>query len=259
MSRFNAPIVITPLSDGKTWKLLSDLRYEVGGPDSDNVIKVPIGFYTDFASIPHIFRRFLPRWGKYGYASIIHDFLYWERKKKRREADKIFLEAMTDSNVPAAKKYPIYWAVYAFGWWAWLRNRQQNAWDTSLLTDNLLVTPLPDGKTWILVSEYRYEVGGTDSDDVVEVPIGFYTSFESMPDVFWSLFPKWGKYAYAAIMHDWLYWEQPRPRLEADQIFLEALTLRNIPAVDKYVIYSIVRFYGWWVWRRNWKQKANAN
>lgn len=93
MDRFNEPIVITPLSDGKTWKLLSDLRYEVGGPDSDDVIKVPVGFYTDFASIPHMFRRFLPRWGKYGYASIIHDFLYWERKKKRLEADKIFLEA----------------------------------------------------------------------------------------------------------------------------------------------------------------------
>ena len=85
MDRFNEPIVITPLSDGKTWKLLSDLRYEVGGPNSDDVIIVPVGFYTDFASIPHMFRRFLPRWGKYGYASIIHDFLYWKRKKKRHD------------------------------------------------------------------------------------------------------------------------------------------------------------------------------
>ena len=125
--------------------------------------------------------------------------------------------------------------------------------------ERIVITPLSDGKTWKLLSDLRYEVGGPDSDDVVEVPVGFYTDFASIPHKFRRFLPRWGKYGYAAVIHDWLYWKQPRTRLEADQIFLEAVTLRNVSAATKYFIYSVIRFYGHWVWRRNWNQNANAN
>jgi uncharacterized protein DUF1353 len=40
----------------------------------------------------------------------------------------------------------------------------------------------------------------------------------------WAIFPKWGTYGSAAIVHDWLYWRQELRRDQADAVFLEAMT-----------------------------------
>ena len=45
------------------------------------------------------------------------------------------------------------------------------------------------------------------------------------PALFWAILPKWGKYGNAAVIHDWLYWEQGRPRPAADAILLEGMTV----------------------------------
>ena len=124
MSRFTESLVVTPRPNGRTWIVLSDFGYEVGELGSGDIITVAIGFHTDFASIPRLLWVFLPRWGTYGNAAVIHDWLYWKQSRSRREADDIMLEAMDVSSVAAWKKYTIYWAVRLFGWWAWNHNRQ---------------------------------------------------------------------------------------------------------------------------------------
>lgn len=82
---------------------------------------VPAGFETDFASVPRMFWRVLPPWGKYSPAAVLHDYLYGKRIGTRDIADKIFLEVMEMLNVPAWKRYPMYWGVRAFGWMIWKR------------------------------------------------------------------------------------------------------------------------------------------
>jgi len=124
MSRFTENLVVTPLMDGKTWVILCDFGYAVGSEDSDDVINVPISTQTDFASIPRIFWAILPRWGKYGNAAVIHDWLYKDQQLSRKQADDIFLEAMGVLCVSAWQKHTIYWAVRAFGWWAWKSAQQ---------------------------------------------------------------------------------------------------------------------------------------
>ena len=124
MSRFTEPLVVTPRPDGKTWVILSDFGYEVGEVGSGNVINVPIGFHTDFASIPRLLWVILPRWGKYGNGAVIHDWLYWDQKRDRDEADNILLEAMGVLEVSPWQKYPIYWAVWIFGRFAWNKNKR---------------------------------------------------------------------------------------------------------------------------------------
>ena len=57
----------------------------------------------------------------------------------------------------------------------------------------------------------------------VRVPDGFCTDLTSVPQVFWSMLPRTGKYAYAAIIHDYLYWAQELTRLEADNTLLAAM------------------------------------
>ncbi len=125
MSRFTETLIVTPLPDGKTWIILADFGYDVGEEGSSDVINVPIGTYTDFASIPRPLWIILPRWGKYGNAAVIHDWLYWDQARSRKEADGIFLDAMGILEVSPWQKHAIYWAVRAFGWWAWWRNKNK--------------------------------------------------------------------------------------------------------------------------------------
>jgi hypothetical protein len=127
MSRFTNILVVSPYADGKTWYLRRTFAYDVGEEGSDTTVMVPQGFTTDFASIPRIFWAVLPRWGKYGNAAVIHDYLYYQQKYKRKQADKIFLEAMAVLEVPAWQKYPIYGAVRIGGWLAWLCNKKKKA------------------------------------------------------------------------------------------------------------------------------------
>jgi len=81
--------------DGKRWIIRSDFGYDVGGEGSGETINVPVGFKTDFASVPRFLWGIIPRWGKYGNAAVVHDFCYWQQYYTRKRADEIFLEGMT--------------------------------------------------------------------------------------------------------------------------------------------------------------------
>ncbi len=148
MSRFTAPLVVTPLNDGKSWLILysSDdeqrFAYEVGAEGSGIVIEPPARFVTDFASIPRFLWWLLPAWGRYGQAAVIHDYLYgggtivWDTDEPmslsmelcipptRKNADQIMLEAMGVLNVKLWKKRLIYRGVRLGGWYAWRKNRR---------------------------------------------------------------------------------------------------------------------------------------
>jgi hypothetical protein len=65
------------------------------GSRSD-ILLVPWGFVTDFASVPRVFWSIFPPIGKYGYPALFHDYVYWEQKLTRREADVVFRETMKE-------------------------------------------------------------------------------------------------------------------------------------------------------------------
>jgi hypothetical protein len=127
MSRFTDALVVSPLADGKTWVILRDFGYDVGAENSGDHIDVAIGFQTDFATIPRLFWVILPKWGRYGNATVIHDWLYWLQTRPRREADAILLEAMGVLDVTPLVKVAMYWAVRLFGGLAWYRNQADKA------------------------------------------------------------------------------------------------------------------------------------
>ena len=123
MSEFTTLLLVSPLPDGRRWIIMREFRYYVGHEGSDDIIVVPVGFITDFASVPRPFWAVIPRWGKHGNAAVVHDFLYQEQRRTRREADDIFLEGMTVLNVRKSTRLVMYWAVRLFGWFAWRGNR----------------------------------------------------------------------------------------------------------------------------------------
>ena len=128
----------------------------------------------------------------------------------------------------------------------------------SRFTEPLVVTPLPDGKTWIILNEFAYEIGEEGSGNVINVPIGTYTDFASIPRTLWAVFPRWGKYGNAAVIHDWMYWDQSRNRKEADDIFLEGMEVLEVPTWKRRAIYSAVRTFGGIAWKSNQRKKAQG-
>jgi hypothetical protein len=128
----------------------------------------------------------------------------------------------------------------------------------SRFTSILLVSPLADGKTWLLMQEFGYDVGAEGSQDQITVPMGFETDFASVPRPFWAILPQWGKYGNAAVIHDWQYWEQGRPRPEADGIFLEGMEVLGVSTLVREVMYWAVRLFGWLAWYRNQADRADG-
>jgi len=125
VSKFTDILTVSPLADGKTWVTKKEFGYDIGKEGSGNSIDVPIGFKTDFASVPRFLWVFLPRWGKYGNAAVIHDYCYWNQNRLRKESDMIFREAMEVLEVPEYNIFLMYWAVRLFGWLAWSGNKRR--------------------------------------------------------------------------------------------------------------------------------------
>lgn len=126
MSGFEAHIgdfALIPNADGKEFTLDRDVEFKHG----DFSITVPKGATNDFASIPGIGRIFLPKWGKYGWAAILHDFLYrqgWKYGVTRKQADRHFLTFMKLRNTNICHIALIYPAVRLFGWIAYQKGPQ---------------------------------------------------------------------------------------------------------------------------------------
>lgn len=119
MSSFTTPLIVSPLPDGRRWRLFRSFSYHRGSRYSKDIITVPTGFITDFASIPWVLWSWLPSWGKYGKAAVIHDYIYQTHCKTREEADKIFYEAMLVGGTKKWKAGLMYYGVRIGGFLAW--------------------------------------------------------------------------------------------------------------------------------------------
>jgi hypothetical protein len=93
---------------------------------------------------------------------------------------------------------------------------------------------------------------------VVRVPVGFVTDFASIPQVFWQLLRPDGLYGYAAIVHDWLYWQQTLRRDKSDEILKLAMQEFEVDALTIGTIYGAVRLGGGFSWRGNAKLKMSG-
>ncbi|EBB6196917.1 DUF1353 domain-containing protein [Salmonella enterica subsp. enterica serovar Muenchen] len=112
MSRFTTPASLEML-DHFLWRVYESFEFYLS--DDSDVIEVPAGFVTDLASVPRIFWTLLPPDGKYAKAAIIHDYLYDNALRTKKEADRIFLDGMEVLGVPKWKRTIMYWAVRWFG------------------------------------------------------------------------------------------------------------------------------------------------
>lgn len=119
MGSFTSDLIIKYI-DGKNWIVQEPFSYRVGSSNSNEIITVPIGYITDFASIPRIFWFIIGHPSeKYGKAAVIHDLLYTNHIYSRKRSDEIFYEAMGVLKVKLWKRKVIYRAVRMFGYWSY--------------------------------------------------------------------------------------------------------------------------------------------
>ena len=119
MSSFTSPLDVRVLQGEEagrgTASLLAPFTYwtEIVGYRWD--IIVPVGFETDFASIPRLFWTIVPPHGRHSKAAVVHDYLCRYKLCDSKTAHRIFLEAMEVLDVPKWRRYLMYWAVALFG------------------------------------------------------------------------------------------------------------------------------------------------
>lgn len=94
---------------------------------------------------------------------------------------------------------------------------------------------------------------GTDQEqyEKVTVPQGFVTDLTSIPRIFWSALDPAAEYAYAAVIHDYLYWEQNSKREDADAILNFAMYDLEVHPVKRVAIYEAVNLFGSGAWNDN--------
>lgn len=92
----------------------------------------------------------------------------------------------------------------------------------------------------------------------VIAPRGFVTDFASVPRLFWTLLPPDGVYTYAAVLHDFLYWEQSTSRTTADEILKLAMQELKVSTTTADAIYAAVRAFGSSAWDDNARLKSQG-
>ena len=119
-----AKVVVEEIDD-QTWRVREPFSYT----GATETFTVPAGMDTDFASVPRVFVWFLPRYGRYTLAAILHAYLGEQLASTGAidyiDADGTFRRAMRELNVPFLKRW-IMWA--AVRWAALVKPGGRNGW-----------------------------------------------------------------------------------------------------------------------------------
>ena len=127
----------------------------------------------------------------------------------------------------------------------------------SSFTEPLEVRQLEDGERWSTLRTISYWTDCAEGDEdlhlrcasVFSIPAGFITDFASIPRPLWSVIghPA-GRYAQAAVLHDWLYRCGQVSRSRADAIFREAMEVLGVPTWQRWAMWAAVRIGGRWAY-----------
>lgn len=119
---FNEELTATNQED--TWTVMGALSYYHGERQDEYWVRVPHGYRVTGAQVHKPLRKWLRPCDPGGQAAIIHCYLCntgkvrhdgAKRMVDRRQANRIFLEAMGISKVPFFKRWALYWSAVVYG------------------------------------------------------------------------------------------------------------------------------------------------
>lgn len=154
--------VVVQQHDEEQWIVWESFSYRA----ARETYTVPRGMCTDFASVPRPFVWYLPRYGPYTLAAVLHDHLWRDLaatgKLSYVDADGIFRRAMRELDVPFLHRW-LMWA--AVRWAALVKPGGRDGWSAQaprvlLLTAvalPVMATPVA-AILWAMVQLYVLEV-----------------------------------------------------------------------------------------------------
>lgn len=122
------------------------------------------------------------------------------------------------------------------------------------------VTRFGGPSMWLLRDSIGWRPNADDNPkyEPIDVPAGFVTDLASVPWELWSWLPDDGPYMHAAIIHDWIYWDQGRSKDEADNILWNDMTDLKVGWMAKEAIFKGVQWKGQGAWDANAALKASG-
>lgn len=180
---------VRPSGNNRAFILLEPMTYQIG--DTRASITVSAGFVTDYASIPRrLWILFSPH-DQYSRAAIVHDWLYWSQLCTRAQADNLFMIAMKESKVCAAKRAIVYSAVHMLGQSAWDDNGKQRRQGLPRIVP-ITRQDFPPNWSWEKYQKYLLQEGVRDPQfqeagycefgNTTDVPIMTARGAKSMPE-----------------------------------------------------------------------------
>lgn len=117
---------------------------------------------------------------------------------------------------------------------------------------------LADG-TFILNKSITYSSNSNRTHKYsIPVPRGFVTDLASIPWLAQLFVPKTDAHSNPAIFHDYLYWEQPCSREEADALFLLEMEDAQVGSLRRWFISTGLALGGWMAWDENKEKREQG-
>lgn len=135
----------------------------------------------------------------------------------------------------------------------------------SSFTSPLCVKVLDNGDKYELIESFEYYIDEKDGA-IFCVNVGFITDFATIPRIFWSIYPPFGRYTKPAVLHDRMcdaflnketynnitkdisklpatLKDKKITRKQADRYFLESMKAIKVNKFTAYCLYFSVRLY----------------
>jgi hypothetical protein len=106
-----------------------------------------------------------------------------------------------------------------------------------------------NGASFELIAPFKYDLGYRGSGISITVPAGFVTDLASVPRWARPVFPIYGKYTKAAVLHDYLWSIKGKladtffTQHETNKIFREAMVVLHVPWLTRLIFYFAVEWF----------------
>lgn len=106
-----------------------------------------------------------------------------------------------------------------------------------------------DNGNLLIIEEFGY-YREKNNDEIIKVPQGFESDFASVPSIMRALVSPIGRHSKPAVLHDYLcelYHVGEVSRYFCDEVFNEAMKVKKVKTIDRFILYSGVRIYAYWL------------
>jgi hypothetical protein len=139
---------VKPFGDWDFYYIDGDLRWAPPQGSTLPNVRVPKGFVCDLASVPRLFWGINPPTGRYAYAAIIHDYLFWMQTTSIEVANQVLYQAMRDAGTDEATVKRFQVGVSIGGKTAWNNNAEAKKNGEKRVLQQFPTDPLTSWKEW---------------------------------------------------------------------------------------------------------------